>query len=145
MKQVFFIVSAISLALLSCTKPASPDQVMASLEGTWRMMMVKDNASSLIITKPSSVSGEVEIIFTPSGTAGTFTGKTPTNDIWQNDYSTGANQSLTIPCLSMTKVAETTWGEEFVDNIRSAQLYNFESGGLLNIRTTNKTLTFKKL
>lgn len=146
MKEVFFIVAVISLALLSCTKPASPDEATASLEGTWRMMMVKKNASGLIITKTSSVSGEVEITFTPSGTtAGTFTGNTPTNDIWQNDYLTGANQSLTIPCLSMTKVAETAWGKEFVDNILSAQLYGFESVGLLNIRTTKKTLIFQKL
>jgi len=44
----------------------------------------------------------------------------------------------------MTKVAETSWGILFVNNIRSSQEYSFEVGGLLNIKTTNKTLTFHK-
>ena len=67
------------------------------------------------------------------------------NSIMQNDYSIGANQSLSIPNLNMTKVMETTWGAEFVDNIRDAQQYSFEAGGRLQIKTINKTLIFKKL
>ena len=63
----------------------------------------------------------------------------------QNDYSIGANQSLSIPNLNMTKVMETTWGAEFVNNIRNSQEYSFEPGGRLTIKTINKTLTFKKL
>ena len=45
---------------------------------------------------------------------------------------------------SMTKVAETLWGNEFVNNIRTSQEYSFEIGGRLNIITTSKTLTFQK-
>jgi hypothetical protein len=146
MKQLFFLLTITGLALCSCKKTASADPVSASLEGKWRMMLVKENASGLTITKPASIQGDVDITFTSASTTnGIFTGNTPTNDIWQNEYSIGANQSLAIPNLSMTKVMETSWGAEFVDNIRSSQEYSFDMSGRLNIKTTSKTLTFKKL
>ena len=146
MKQIFFLIAIIGLALLSCRKTGSLDPIPTSLDGKWRMIIVKENASGSTTTKPSSIQGDVDIIFTSTSTTnGTFIGNTPTNDIWQNDYSIGANQALTIPNLSMTKVMETSWGNEFVNNIRSSQEYSFEIGGRLNIKTTNKTLTFRKL
>jgi hypothetical protein len=46
--------------------------------------------------------------------------------------------------LMLSKVAETSWGEQFVDNITEAQQYSFETGARLNIRTTKKVLTFQK-
>jgi len=110
------------------------------------MIIVIENASGLATTKSSSIQGEVEIIFTYNSTTnGIFSGNTPTNEIMQNDYSTGANQSITIPVLSITKVMETSWGNEFVDNIRSSQNYSFDAGDKLAIKTTNKTLIFQKL
>jgi hypothetical protein len=146
MKQIFFLFAIISLSLLSCKKTNSVDSTPASLDGKWRMIIVKENASGITTIKPSSIQGEVEISFTSTSmTNGTFIGNTPTNDIGQNDYSTGANQSISIPVLSMTKVMETSWGNEFVDNIRSSQNYSFETSSRLAIRTTNKTLLFQKL
>jgi hypothetical protein len=143
MKQLLFIISLLGLTQFSCTK--SNSCTPASLDGKWRMIIVKDNISGSSTTKPASIQGDVDIIFTSSSsTAGTFVGNTPTNEIESNGYSTGQNQSLTIPNLSMTKVAETLWGKEFVDNIRSATAYNFKGCDNLNIKTTNKTLTFQK-
>lgn len=110
------------------------------------MITVKDKGSLVVTAKPSSLPGEVEITFTAtSATAGTFTGITPSNDIWLNDYSTGANQTISIPVLSMTKVGESPWGLEFVDNIRSAQKYSFSNDDKLTIETANKLLTFRRL
>lgn len=110
------------------------------------MILVKENTSGFMISKPSSIQGDVDITFTStSATNGTFIGNTPTNIIHKNDYSIGTNQSLIIPDLGMTKVGETTWGKEFVDNIRSAREYSFEIDGKLNIKTTKNTLTFRKL
>ncbi len=146
MKQIFFLIAIIGLTLFSCKKMDPVNPIPTSIDGKWRMIIVKENASGLTTTKPTSIQGDVEITFTSASTTnGTFFGNTPTNDIWQNDYSIGTNQSLTIPNLSMTKVGETSWGKEFVDNIRNSQEYSFEIGGKLNIRTTNKTLTFRKL
>lgn len=146
MKQIFFLIAIIGLTLVSCKKTDSVDPIPTSLDGKWRMIIVKENASGSTTTKPSSIQGDVDITFTSTSTTnGTFIGNTPTNDIWQNDYSIGANQSMTIPVLAMTKVMETSWGNEFVNNIRSSQEYSFEIGGRLNIKTTNKTLTFRKL
>jgi len=142
MKQLFFIVF-LGLMHYSCnrTNTVLPE----TLAGNWRMTLVKVNATGAITTKPSSITGEVEITFTPASTTnGSFIGRTPTNDIMKNDYSIGTNQSITIPVLSMTKVAETTWGHEFVDNIRSSKEYHFENCYTLKIITENKMLTFKK-
>ncbi len=146
MKQVLFLAVIISLTQFACQKSNSPDPAPTSLDGKWRMIVVKDNASGLTTTKPSSIQNDVDITFTSTNsTIGTFIGNTPTNDIWKNDYSIGANQTITIPVLAMTKVGETSWGILFVDNIRSSQEYTFEIGGILNIKTTNKKLTFHKL
>ncbi len=110
------------------------------------MIIVKENASGFTTIKPSSIQGNVDITFTPTITInGTFMGNTPTNDIAQSDYSTGTNQSLTVSNLLMTKVVETSWGKEFVNNIRSSEEYSFDKSGRLNIKTTFKTLMFKKL
>lgn len=146
MKQLLFLVATIGSTLFSCTKADSCDPMPAALDGKWRMIIVKENSSGLTTTKPSSIQGDVDITFTSTNpTNGFFTGNTPTNSIMQNDYSIGANQSLSIPNLNMTKVMETTWGAEFVNNIRNSQEYSFETGGRLTIKTINKTLTFKKL
>jgi hypothetical protein len=146
MKQLLFLVATIASTLISCEKADSCDPTGAPLDGKWRMIIVKENSSGLTTTKPSSIQGDVDITFTSTGpTNGIFTGNTPTNSILQNDYSIGPNQSLAIPNLDMTKVMETSWGNEFVNNIRDSQEYSFESGGRLNIKTINKTLTFKKL
>ncbi len=137
--------SLIGLMLFSCKKNVS-DTVPASLDGTWKMIIVKENAASASITKPYSIQGDVILTFVPnSSTTGTFSGKTPSNDIEPNDYSIGTNQAISIPDLSMTKVGETFWGSQFVNNIRDAQQYSFEIGGKLTIRTIKKTLTFQKL
>jgi len=146
MKQFIFLFAVSGLTLFSCKKSGSFDHIPASLDGKWRMVMVTENVSGLTTTKPSAVQGDVDILFTSaSPTNGSFTGNTPTNDIWQSQYSTGANQSMTIPCLAMTKVMETAWGNEFVNNIRNSREYSFETGGILKIKTPEKTLSFRKL
>ena len=146
MKQVIVLIAVIGWTLFSCKKSDSLAPIPTALDGKWRMIIVKENVSGLTTTKPSTVQGDVDITFTStSSTNGTFIGNTPTNDIWQNEYSIGANLSMTIPCLSMTKVMETSWGNEFVDNIRNSHEYSFEIGGILKIKTPDKTLTFRKL
>jgi len=146
MKQIFSLLALFSLILFSCSRQVSQDTIPTSLDGKWRMMIVKDNASGASITKPSSIPGEVDIIFTSTNsTNGFFTGNTPTNEIWQSDYAVTPARLITIPAVSMTKVMETSWGNEFVTNITNSQEYGFETGGLLHIKTSTKTLTFLRL
>ncbi len=138
------IVMAILAAIVNfgCTKPGAA--VTATLEEKWRMVMVK--TANTAITKPTDIQGEVDILFIPSNnTSGIFTGHTPTNDSWKNNYHLGNNYALSIPNLSMTKVMETSWGIEFVDNIRSTQKYSFTATGRLAIETPTKILIFEKL
>jgi hypothetical protein len=148
MKQLFLLTAIISIIFTSCdkSKPYCDKPIPSSLDGKWRMIMVKENVSGITISKPAAVEGEVDIQFTTANAeGGTFIGKTPTNDIWQNDFFTGANQAIHIPHLAMTKVMETSWGTEFVANILNAETYTFETGGRLHINTTAKILTFRKL
>ncbi len=144
MKQVSFSVAILSLVLFSCTKYIDKP-VPTALEGNWRMIAVKDNSSGSITTKPSLIQGNVDITFAATNdVSGKIYGHTPTNEIWPSDYFTGTNQLLRIPELGMTKIAETSWGAEFVNNIRSPAQYSFESNGELIIKATEKTLTFQK-
>ena len=145
MKQILFFVVMLSLTQFGCKKSDCLESEPKSLDGKWRMITVKDNASGLTTTKSPSIQNNVDLIFTSTNSnSGTFIGITPTNEISKNSYSIGTNQTITIPVLSMTKVAETSWGILFVDNICSSQEYTFEIGERLNIKTTNKTLTFLK-
>ena len=68
MKQIFFLIAIIGLALLSCRKTGSLDPIPTSLDGKWRMIIVKENASGSTTTKPSSIQGDVDIIFTSTST-----------------------------------------------------------------------------
>lgn len=153
MKQLLFLISLVGLMQFSCVKskicsePDACSSTNTSLDGKWRMIMVKDNISGSISTKPDSVERDVDITFTSlSATTGTFSGNTINNSIWLNNtYSTDSNKSLTIKDLYMTKAGEAKWGNEFVNNIRNSQEYSFEKCDKLNIRTTNKTLIFQRL
>ena len=145
MKQVLVFAAIIGLAVFGCKKSGSPVPAADSLAGTWKMIAVTDNASGAATTKPSSIQKDVTLTFTVANpNAGTFTGLTPTNDIWTNNYTIGANHAISIPSLAMTKVSETSWGLLLVDNICFSQTYSLQAGRLLNIRTLNKTLLFQK-
>lgn len=118
----------------------------SALEGSWRMIAVKENTTGIVSIKNASLEGNVEITFlTPDEGDGHFVGKTPTNEIWLSEYVTTADKKMNVPYLSMTKVMETDWGLLFVDNIHSAEMYRFETNGNLIITTALKTLTFKRL
>ena len=109
------------------------------------MIFVKDLTSGNSFTKPASVTGDVLINFTQvDATNGTFYGNTPANEVWENDYSISANQSITIPQLAMTKVGETNWGNYFSANIKDATHYLFLNDNKLNIITDKKNLIFVK-
>ena len=145
MKQLLLLVTIIGVSLFSCNRTNSTNPNPALLDGKWRMITVTENISGSSSTKPSTIPGDVDIHFTSVSTGnGIFNGNTPSNQIEQSTYSTGTNQSLVIPELNMTKITETSWGNEFVDNIRSSQSYSFETDGRLNIKTANKILTFRK-
>ena len=140
------ILCSFALILGSCNKQAVRDKTPNQIDGTWRMIIVQDNASGASSIKPSTISGNVEITFaTSSASNGIFFGITPTNQISQNQFTLGPAQAITISSLMMTKVWETEWGSNFVNNIRSAQQYEFDNSGNLSIQTPLKKLTFQRL
>src|SRR3954452_3371656 len=150
MKTSTLIIAFTGLLLFSCQRtisypvPASPETVPTSLNGTWKMIQVKDIGGDILVTKPSSITGDVIITFvSTSATAGTYTGNTPTNQIGASKYFLSTENTISIPELNMTKLWETEWGKLFADNIRDAKSYWFETGQKLNINTTTKTLTFQ--
>ncbi len=146
MKRSLFLVPFVLMAFFSCKKDTS-DLISSSLDGTWKMILVKDNAANTAMTKPASLYGDVIVTFVSGNlSGGVFKGNTPTNEVGPNNYSLGPNQEISIPSLNMTKVGETSWGLQFVVNFRDAQQYRLEPGDLLSIITTGaKTLTFQKI
>jgi hypothetical protein len=138
MSRILFTLLIATLAFAGC----QPDDTYASLPGPWRMTITQDNATGISTAKPASIAGDVDINFDRSGI---FTGKTPRNTIGEGHYSVGANRSLSIPFMSITKVGEQSWGRDFVDHIRDAQSYRFEDQNTLVIVTVHKTLTFVRL
>lgn len=149
MKKLLLILCSVSFFIFSCTKNDDSNQCAgkaADLNGTWQMVTVKDNATGITTSKPAAVKAEVVITFSDSGaTKGIFTGNTPTNIIYGAEYTTNCDRSFLLSYLSMTKVAENEWGILFVDHIRNASKYDFESNNKLTIITTNKTLGFVRL
>lgn len=152
MRKLLFLAAIICLAQFACKKPNASTRSAFSrptstpLDGSWRMILVTDNASGLTTTKPATIPNDVDITFTSiAPTNGTFTGVTPTNQIWVSDYSTGTGETLSIPSMAMTKAGETSWGHLFVGNIRSSVDYTLATTDILNIRTAAKILTFRKL
>ncbi len=77
MKQILLLISIIGLTQFSCTKSDSCDPIPTSIDGKWRMIIVKENISGSSTTKPYSIPGDVDITFTStSSTNGTFIGNT---------------------------------------------------------------------
>lgn len=145
MKKLLLFALVICLAQIAC-QPESAAPAGNLFNGTWRMLFVKDNSTGAVTTKPSSITADVDITFVSANeTTGSFTGQTPSNIIDKGNYVTGSNRTITIPSMSMTKVAENSWGTFFVDNILSSESYGFDSQTMLTIRTKNMRLTFQKL
>jgi hypothetical protein len=145
MKLLVLFLSVFSLTFSSCEKNDKVEAIAPALVGNWRMIGVKDNATSSTLSKPASINGEVEITFTFSSyIGGTIDGNTPTNTLTAN-FTIRRNRSIQIPAVSATKVMETSWGKEFLDNITFSQDYIFETDGKLDIHTADKTLIFQKL
>lgn len=143
MKFSIALRALVLLLLFSCKKT---DSSPTSLEGTWKMILTKDNMTNTVQQKPSAIQGDVIISFVPTSISnGFFEGKTPSNVFGPNEYLLASDQTISMPVMNMTKVGETSWGSEFIDNIRDAQQYSFATGGRLNIKTIRKTLTFEKL
>jgi hypothetical protein len=147
MRKALLSFLLLPVIFLSCTRETDTRNIPdpAALAGTWRMVTVKNNVNGQQTFKPITEPGDVHISFAVAGSAGgSFTGKTPSNDIWPNSYATGTGGTMSIPVLAMTKVGEGTWGNEFVKHIREAQTYHFGSDGKLHIQTIARTLIFVK-
>jgi hypothetical protein len=150
MKRPGLLMAALfSLALFSCSRDADDDMLAnnTSIEGSWRMVAVKNNSTGLIHGKPGAITGDVDIMFVAvNATKGFINGKTPTNTIFRdgNEYTLGEAGRITIPCLAITKVAETSWGLDFVYSITKSDNYSIEPGGRLRIHTEEKTLYFER-
>ena len=148
MKLVTSLAVILAVFLSACNKPATQveNEEVATNEitGSWKMIAVQDIASGTITSKPSTIQKDVVITLVATGAnTGTFTGFTPSNTIDENPYTVGNGQALAIPTLSMTKIKETSWGNEFVKNITAAMEYHLEPA-ILHIKTPSKMLVFIK-
>jgi hypothetical protein len=144
------LTAILSLALFSCSRNADADLIStdkASLEGNWRMVLVKDHTSGLTYAKPGAIPGDVDLTFVAvNSDNGFINGKTPTNTLFADYtvYTLAGEGKITIPSVAATKVAETSWGLDFLYNVTKSDSYSFTPDGKLRIHTEKKTLYFEK-
>lgn len=148
MKNIIFIASVLSLAL-ACNQNKSdgiPTPLESRIEGTWKMIAVKDNASNVTTTKPSNIAGDVQIHFIYQNTVqGNATGNTPNNSFF-GDFTVAANQVISFASIEYTKTMETSWGDAFLSNIRFSNNFSFAADGKLIINTSNNlSLYFERI
>lgn len=143
MKRPGLLAALLSLVLFSCSdKDIALKTTTGSLEGNWRMSAVKNNATGLVHTKPGAITGDVDITFvTVNSARGFINGKTPTNTL-NGDYSITPEDNIAFGPLMASKVAETSWGLDFLYSVNTADTYSFEEDGRLRIHTEKKTLFF---
>jgi hypothetical protein len=144
MRKLLFILFTITF-LLACKK-AELTTIAPVLNGSWRMEEVHDNLTNTTTTKPVTLIGNVDITFAFNDYyTGNITGATPTNSL-SGSYAVSQNRSINVTAVTITKVAETSWGQLFLDNINNAESFVFNSNGRLRINsTTNKVLIFVRL
>lgn len=144
MKRI--LVAVMALALFSCSRDADDDLLTTTgdLEGNWRMVAVRDNTTGFTHVKPGAITGDVDVTFVAvNATNGFLNGRTPSNT-FGGDYRLGEIDVITIAALAYSKVAETSWGLDFLNNASKADTYAFEQSGRLRIHTEKKTLIFKR-
>jgi hypothetical protein len=125
------------IGLMACNKPETGNSAL--LEGTWKMTMVQDKTSGVQFYDPGNM-GAVVIRFA----AGKFSGKTPGNDIWPSNYTTGPANRLLVPVVGATKAGENAWGELFYTHMYTIENYSFKESNTLLIGTRQKLLNFER-
>jgi hypothetical protein len=143
MKYALSLLINVSVILLSCEK-AQDEVVPVSLEGSWKMVTVADIPTGVIEYKPESIRGDVIISFVrANASGGSFTGNTPSNVFGPDEYLLSSGNTLMISRLTITKVAESNWGNLFIENIRNTSKVRLEFAELL-IETPAKLFRFQR-
>jgi hypothetical protein len=145
MKRPGLLVSLLALVLFSCTdKDAAIPITNDTLEGSWRMIAVKDHNTGLIHFKPGAITGDVDIsIVAVNNERGFINGKTPTNTL-NGGYTVSNKNLINFGPMMASKVAETSWGLDFLYSVESADTYAFDLDGKLMLHTEKKTLFFER-
>ena len=146
MKLTTVLAILMSVFFMSCSKEELSVAEKSDLQGSWRMVEVK-NGNSGSMAKPGNEIGNVDITFnTNSEFTGLLTGVTPRNEISPSNYQTTADKSLLINDLKISNnQAETAWGNEFRNNFSNSTKFHFDAEGNLCLKSTGKTLVFVKI
>lgn len=117
------MISVISLLtlLISCRKDADSPAVQNSLEGEWKLVMVKDKGTGDQFFKLPGTSGDVVIRFSGNN----FSGHTLINNLADGEYTFVNGSELTIGSFATTKVIEDQWGSMFLTVLQSCGLQSF--------------------
>jgi hypothetical protein len=144
MKKSYLIVITFLAVLFSCKK--NSDNVQ-TINGTWKLIEVKNLVSNITITKPQDEDGEVILDFSfMNGADGIFKGNTPHNTILENNFKISSDGSIEILSLNLlTKIGEPYWGNLFVKAFPDAISYDLKCNKKLVINTVKESLTFERI
>jgi len=151
MRQLFTLLITAIFVLASCKKDDTTRPVDAKLAGKWEMVSIKNNTTNAVITKPISVSTNIDIImdFTSEG-KGNISGVLTQETLIKGGFSVDQAKNIAIPSITLTYPSDNlmgsfSWDSLFSYNITVSEKYFYDSVGNLNISCrNNNVLTFIK-
>lgn len=114
-------ITTLILLFVGCKKEETPSTSQNSLDGEWKLVMVKDKGTGDQFFKLPGTSGDVVIRFSGNN----FSGHTLINNLADGEYTFVNGSELTIGSFAMTKVMEDQWGGMFLTVLQSCGLQSF--------------------
>ena len=141
----YLYIAVCLIFLASCDKDGVKTD--KSVGGRWKMVSVVDNLTNTVQSKPGSITADVELqlTFTSTFAGSTANTKTPSNTVFDGDFTVTDDRGISIGPFGMTKVGESSWGAAFLKNIYNVHTYFLDNPDKLNLKTEHETLVFVKM
>lgn len=114
----FGIFAAAFLVLMTACKKDKVSNPQNSLEGQWKLVIVKDKSTGATYSSPAGSSRDIIINFKTNG----FSGQTLRNSFSDGSYTLLNGSDITFGSFNMTKIAEDEWGSMFITVLHACYL-----------------------
>jgi hypothetical protein len=150
MRKPFALLLLAVFTFSSCKKDDTINPIDTRLAGQWEMISIKDTITNEVITKPTSVPENIDIIISFTSSAnGNISGALTIATSVKGNFSINQDRGIAIPSVDFSYPSfdifwgSISWDQQFSDNITFSNSYSFDSSGHLNIGCSNdKVLTF---
>src|ERR1700730_14831973 len=100
MRQLFVLLILLGVTLSSCKKNDTINPLDTRLSGKWEMISIKDDSANTLITKPSSISTDIDItIFFTASARGEISGTLTRATSVKGNFSIDRNKTIAVPAI----------------------------------------------